>query len=191
MHSEDSARESDWYSVLDVGPGGSDAEITAAVERMSRRASVLANTAPHRSQELREIIRAIKRDLLSGPEARECYDLSRLKSTRPSPPSPSASAQAWPTAAPADQRSRPSSDPGVINAAGTGFGARIMSFLQTGWTCPACGQAAMPGDRFCKVCGTDIRPVAAASPASAETCAACGGTVLPGENFCTHCGVGQ
>src|SRR5438034_8618110 len=89
MHSAGPGKAPDWYAVLGVRPGAPAEEIAAAVERMSRQASALANTAPHRSQELRETTRAIKRDLLSGPEARQRYDLSRAE-RGPSPPPPAA-----------------------------------------------------------------------------------------------------
>jgi len=67
---------SDWYSVLRLSPAASADEIAVAVERLSRQASALAVTAPERSQQLREVTRAIKRDLLSGLEGRRRYDQS-------------------------------------------------------------------------------------------------------------------
>jgi len=226
MHSAAPGREPDWYAVLGLGPAASAGEISAAVERLSRQASALANTAPHRSQELRETTRAIKRDLLSGPEARQRYDLSRAE-RGPSPPAPATApakaAENWTAAAagppvkaaenwtataaagppvrapetwPATPAAGPPGAPSAGRAvnAGGGLGARIMRFMQTGWTCPACGQGAMPNDRFCTKCGAEIRSTAApaarapAAPAPAGTCAACGNALITGHDFCIRCG---
>ena len=245
MHSAAPGREPDWYAVLGLGPAASTGEISAAVERLSRQASALANTAPHRSQELRETTRAIKRDLLSGPEARQRYDRSRAE-PGPSPPVPAAppAPAAPPTPAPPAPAAPPAKAAGswaatagdapvkaaedwtataaagppppvrapdpwpggraagppgapptgrAVNAGG-GLGARIMRFMQTGWTCPACGQGAMPNDRFCTRCGAAIRPAAApaararAAPAPPEACAACGNALITGHDFCIRCG---
>jgi curved DNA-binding protein CbpA len=94
---------SDWYSVLGLSPAASADEIAVAVERLSRQASALAVTAPERSQQLREVTRAIKRDLLSGLEGRRRYD----QSLRPgaaaaqAPAAPPGMLPAGPPAAPA------------------------------------------------------------------------------------------
>jgi hypothetical protein len=66
--------EHDWYAYLRLSPDAPADEIERAVERLSRQASALAATAPERSHQLRETVRAMKRDLLSGPEARHRYD---------------------------------------------------------------------------------------------------------------------
>jgi ribosomal protein L32 len=177
--------ETDWYSVLGLGPSASAEEITTAVERMSRQASALANMAPERSQQLREVIRAIKRDLLSGAEARQRYDLTLV---RPAPaaapgPVPPALQTAFPS---------PPAPPPPAATQGAGLGSRFKRFMQTSWTCPACGEGAMPDDRFCKACGTKIAPPAAAArPAPAPEpsfCGSCGKRLDAHENFCTRCG---
>ena len=83
------AESNNWYAFLRLSPAAGEDEIQGAVERLSRQASALAVTAPERSQSLRETVRAIKRDLLSGPESRRRYDAShppRLPSARPGPP---------------------------------------------------------------------------------------------------------
>jgi predicted nucleic acid-binding Zn ribbon protein len=227
MHAAGPGKEPDWYAVLGLGPGAHTGEIAAAVERMSRQASALANTAPRRSQELREITRAIKRDLLSGPEARQRYDLSRAghgpsappsaapppaappPATAPPPtPPPAGAAESWTATAAAGAPVKAAEDWTATAAAGAphapsadramtaggGLGARIMRFMQTGWTCPACGQGAMPNDRFCTKCGAEIRPPAAPAArapavlAPAGTCAACGNALITGQDFCTRCG---
>jgi hypothetical protein len=70
-------QQPDWYEVLKLAPDAATEQIEAAVERLSRQATALAVTAPERSQRLRDQVRAIKRDLLSGPESRERYDTAR------------------------------------------------------------------------------------------------------------------
>ena len=65
---------SNWYDVLDLQMDASTAEISESAERLSRQAAAIANTAPERSQHLRDIVRAIRADLLSGPAARQQYD---------------------------------------------------------------------------------------------------------------------
>jgi hypothetical protein len=94
-------RQEDWHAYLGLSPQAPEEQIAQAVERLSRQAAALAVTAPERSQRLRDTIRLIKRDLLSGQENRQRYDLGLA-----------------------------------------------------GWTCPACGKEALPGDRFCTKCGT-------------------------------------
>lgn len=174
MPAVDPVKESDWYSVLGLPPQASTEQIRAAVEKMSRQASALANTAPHRSQELREITRAIKRDLLSGAETRQRYDLSRQD--RGTPPSA-------PPATPVPEAAVPSAAAGP---AGAGLGARLKRFMQASWTCPACGEGAMPNDKFCKACGTSITPPVVAR--GTYFCGTCGTPLRGQENFCNQCG---
>ena len=83
------AESNNWYVFLRLSPAAREDEIQSAVERLSRQASALAVTAPERSQSLRETVRAIKRDLLSGPESRRRYDASHPQRP-PSPPGPAA-----------------------------------------------------------------------------------------------------
>jgi hypothetical protein len=212
MHAFDPVKESDWYAVLGLGPQASAEEIGTVVERLSRQASALANTAPHRSQELREITRAIKRDLLSGTESRQRYDRSRPGSGVPAGPAGPAPARPTapppPAAFPAPAACRPPAAgppppgggpppavppapsaglPPVAGVApGAGFGARLKKFMQTSWTCPACGEGAMPSDRFCKACGTAITPPV--SRREAAFCGSCGTPFGGQENFCARCG---
>jgi hypothetical protein len=191
MHASDRVKESDWYSLLSLGPAASTEEISAAVERMSRQAAALANTSPHRSQELREITRAIKRDLLSGTENRQRYDQSLLD--RGAPPAPAAPppAPSGPTP-PAPTPSAPAPPPQArqagypANPALAGLGARLKKFMQTSWTCPACGEGAMPSDKFCKTCGTAITPPAVSR--AAQFCGSCGKPLASQEIFCSRCG---
>ena len=59
-----------------------------------------------------------------------------------------------------------------------------------GWTCPACGKEALPGDRFCTKCGTPIKPVQPeAAPARARpACVNCGSALTANDVFCSRCG---
>ena len=91
------AESNNWYAFLRLSPGAREDEIQSAVERLSRQASALAVTAPERSQSLRETVRAIKRDLLSGPENRRRYDAPRLQQrAAPASPMPAAGRQRQP-----------------------------------------------------------------------------------------------
>ena len=62
------------YEILGVGREASAETITEAAERLTRQASALANTAPERSQQLREHVRGAKERLLAGQEERLHYD---------------------------------------------------------------------------------------------------------------------
>lgn len=170
-----------WYAYLRVPPDATTEQIEQAVERLSRQASALAATAPERSQQLRETIRSIKRDLLTGPESRQRYDEPRAQ--RPGPPPP--------PAAPMPPAVRPA---GAAHS-GQGAGARLARFLRTGWTCPSCGKGAVPSEKFCTKCGTPIRPVQpeAASgrdrePSPRPVCQACANPLGPLDVFCSKCG---
>ena len=178
--------EHDWYAYLQLPLQASIRDVEQAVERLSRQASALATTAPERSQQLRETIRSIKRDLLSGPESPRSYDAPRVRDLAPPPP-PAATAIAPPPApataprrAPKHARPEPAapmppaptaytpmppsptpapmpSVPVGTAPPGQGAGSRLARFLRTGWTCPACGKGALPSDKFCTSCGTPIR----------------------------------
>jgi double zinc ribbon protein len=175
----------DWYAYLRLGREATTGEITSAVERLSRQASALAATAPERSQSLREAIRAIKHDLLSGPENRQRYD-ARLRETAHSGRNPAPAAPAGSAAA--------STAPGSVRA-GQGTGARLARFLRTGWTCPSCGRGAVPSDKFCTKCGTPIRPVHPDGSAGHDraarprpVCPTCANLLGPLDGFCSKCG---
>lgn len=179
---------SDWYSVLGLSPAASADEIAVAVERLSRQASALAVTAPERSQQLREVTRAIKRDLLSGLESRRRYDQS-LRPGGPAAPAPAAPPGAAPAAHPAPAT-------GATAPAVPDRRKRFVRFLQGAWTCPACGHDAMPGEQFCTKCGGRLRTATGddlpAGPGSGgarvPSCAACGAALGTDDRFCTHCG---
>jgi len=134
-------RQENWHAYLGLSPQVQEEQIAQAVERLSRQAAALAVTAPERSQRLRDTIRLIKRDLLSGQENRQRYDLGLAAAAGPAAPVPVAPA------------------PAFSGFGGEGVGSRIARFLRTGWTCAACGKEALPSDRFCTKCGTPIKPV--------------------------------
>jgi Double zinc ribbon len=181
----------DWYTYLRLRPEATTAEIEGAVERLSRQASALAATAPERSQSLRETIRGIKRDLLSGPENRRRYDERVRQPAWPTHP-PAAPAPAAPP-----RGSAASVLPGTMQA-GQGAASRLARFLRTGWTCPSCGRGAVPSDKFCTKCGTPIRPVQAETaaeqertPQSRPVCRNCANLLGPLDVFCSKCGTGR
>jgi hypothetical protein len=178
-------RLDDWYAYLRLSPGATTDEIESAVERLSRQATALATTAPERSQSLRETIRAIKRDLLSGPENRQQYDdrvwQSASPGRDPAPPPPALPPASFAVSG--------------ITRAGQGTGSRLARFLRTGWTCPSCGRGAVPSDKFCTRCGTPIRPVHPepgpgqdGTPRPRPTCQSCANLLGPLDVFCSKCG---
>lgn len=180
-----------WYTYLRLSPEVTTAEIEGAVERLSRQASALAATAPERSQSLRETIRAIKRDLLSGPENRRHYDERRRQRARPARPA-AAPMLGAPSAAAAPGASAAFVPPGTMRA-GQGTASRLARFLRTGWTCPSCGRGAVPSDKFCTKCGTPIRPVQPETSAEQERpsrplCRKCANLLGPSDVFCSKCG---
>ena len=187
-----SVTERDWYAYLHLPPEATTRDVEQAVERLSRQASALATTAPERSQQLRETIRSIKRDLLSGPEDAKRSDVPRVQDLAPPPPAtaiapPPAPAYAVPPPMP--------SAPAGITPPGQGAGSRLARFLRTGWTCPSCGKGAVPSEKFCTRCGTPIRPIrpeAASEPAHAPSprpfCPSCANPLGAMDVFCSKCG---
>jgi uncharacterized OB-fold protein len=57
---------------------------------------------------------------------------------------------------------------------------------EDGKTCPDCGLAYRPGDRFCVRCGAAL-PLPGAA-ADGRVCPACGAVVRGDELFCSRCG---
>jgi hypothetical protein len=177
-----------WYVMLGVTATAAVSEIVDAVELKSRQAAAMANTAPERSQQLREDIRAIKRDLLSGEVARRAYDASlQTQQTNAVPVPPAVPAQHVPNVPTPATAGR-----GAVSE-GRRRGNRFLQFLQTGWTCPACGEGALPSDKFCPRCGATIATPGGAPPTAAvigdrTACARCGVTLTADTRFCTGCG---
>jgi Double zinc ribbon len=189
--------EHDWYAYLRLPPEATAGDIEQAVERLSRQASALAVTAPERSQRLRETIRAIKRDLLSGPEGRARYDAPRSQRLAAPAPVPPAGAAAPPV--PTPPMPTTPAPPGIAPAppgpGGQGTGSRLARFLRTGWTCPGCGKGAVPSDKFCTKCGTPIRPIHPEAgsdrdraPRPRSVCPSCANPLGPLDVFCSMCG---
>lgn len=174
----------DWYAYLRLSPEATTEQIQQAVERLSRQATALAVTAPERSQLLRETVRSIKRDLLSGAENRQRYDVGRAAASQPAPQHvPSAQDTAPPQAEPIPVPPAPA-------FTGESVSSRIARFLRTGWTCSSCGKDALPSDKFCTKCGSPIKPVQPdTAPARARpTCGNCGAAVAAHDAFCARCG---
>jgi len=176
MHPPDAQRPADWYSVLGLDASATTEHIIAAVERLARQANALSLTAPDRARQLRDQVRAIKQDLLSGPEQRRQYD-RQLATPQAPPAGPAAGGH------PAAFSQQPQRG---------GLMARVTQFLQSGWTCATCGYGALPTDKFCPKCGGKIQPGIAPSAVSPEatpaSCSACGNAIAPGDLFCTKCG---
>jgi len=201
--------EKDWYAELRLPPDASTEQIREAVERRSRQGAALANAAPERSQQLRDQVRAIKRDLLSGDDARQAYDAARQ--VDPNPTSPVQQA-----AEPAPFWTRAASDetlqygyPGAQQQQEYPYSTeqqtygqpdnvarrpgRFLRFLQSGWTCPACGEGALPSDQFCARCGARLknggtyRPVTGAVD-HPDACPYCGTIATSNSRFCRICG---
>ncbi len=84
-------RTLDLYEILGEARDASEGAIRSAVERLTRQANAVANTAPERSQQLREHARAAKQALLSGAAARAAYDRSLVAAAIP-PTAPTAAA---------------------------------------------------------------------------------------------------
>lgn len=177
--SMDLMAEQDWYAYLRLSPDAATEEIEHAVERLSRQASAMAVTAPERSQLLRETIRAIKRDLLSGADSGQ----------RRHPPVPAPATSAPPAGPPPALAAN--AQPAPPGPAAPAASSRLARFLRTGWTCPECGKEAIPSDKFCTRCGSAIqafRPAADRTPSSRPACAACANPLGTQDVFCSKCG---
>jgi double zinc ribbon protein len=174
-------RQEDWYAYLNIATDAPTGQVEQAVERLSRQATALAVTAPERSQRLRDTVRAIKRDLLSGPEARAQYDANRDAAATPSPPPPPMPGSSGPGGGGLS---------GGAPGGGERISARIARFLRTGWVCAECGKGALPSDKFCTRCGTAIIPTRheTATPTTRVTCANCAASVGVNDAFCSRCG---
>jgi hypothetical protein len=166
-------QQEDWYAYLNIATDAPTEQVEQAVERLSRQAMALAVTAPERSQRLRDTVRSIKRDLLSGPEARTRYDAERDATAAPPPAPPS---QVQPIG-------------GGPSAGGERISARLVRFLRTGWTCAECGKEALPSEKFCTRCGTAITPTRhEGAPSTRVTCVNCAAPVGVNDAFCARCG---
>lgn len=195
-----SAAPGDWYSVLGLAPEATAEQITQAVERLSRQANALAVTAPERARLLRDQVRAIKQDLLSGAESRRRYDDAVIQRTIPTAPAVPVGPAGPPVEMPATPF-LPGPPPSPVNVTqGPGLMSRISKFLQTGWTCVGCGYGALPTDKFCPKCGNRVEagldggqqaggsPVGLAEKRRPATCSNCGVTTAPRDYFCKRCG---
>jgi hypothetical protein len=198
--------ERDWYAYLQLPPQASTSDVEQAVERLSRQASALAATAPERSQQLRETIRAIKRDLLSGPEGPRSYDAPRVRDV--APPSPPAATAMAPPPAPAPRRAPKHAKPepapvppAPAPAAHTPMPptpAPVQAMPAPTPPGPALVRAPMPAGPV--PAPMPSVPVESAPPSQGAgsrlarflrtgwTCPACGKGAVPSDKFCTGCG---
>lgn len=184
-----------WYDLLGVPADASDEQLTVAAEKLSRQAAALATTAPERSQRLRDTVRTIRADLLSGPAARAHYDARLATAPRSVPaaraPSPPPPPTPFPLAnSPIDAPPGPGPQrllDSVINGIGPAS-SRFRRFLQSGWTCPSCGADGGPADKFCGRCGAPMKDPVQVTPAR-STCPGCAAVLAPGDRFCSRCGV--
>lgn len=214
--SRDQSRDlRDWYALLGLSDDATERDLDIAIERLSRQSSALVNTAPERSQQLRDTVRAIRGDLLSGPEARQRYNervlASRRESVLPSPgesrppeyritpvlndrTGPPVAAQLGPVqesaaSASIDDANRPTSSvPNIIDAVASNIApvaSRFRRFLQTGWTCPSCSAEGGPEDQFCKSCGAAMKTE---STVLRRRCPQCATEVGISDRFCSRCG---
>ena len=185
-------QQEDWYGYLNIAPDAPAEQVEQAVERLSRQATALAVTAPERSQRLRDTVRSIKRDLLSGPEARARYDAARESAAASAPlPSPpvapppvappqvppppsftpaSATMPPPPTVVPPPPSYAPPMAPGSPTAAGP-YGSG-----------PAAGPGGGPGG------GERISARLVRFLRTGWVCAECGKEAVPSDKFCTRCG---
>jgi hypothetical protein len=177
----------DWYSLLGIPRDAPEDIIAGAIERLSRQASALATTAPERSQTLRETVRSMRRDLMTGTEARSLYDRTLISTSGPQPP-----ATGPPPVAPTTANPSPTGSlAAVVPPALLPLAKRFRQFLQTGWTCPLCGADGLPGDRFCTSCGAAMHESTGNvnrphdEPPSCQTCHE---AIQSDDLFCTRCG---
>lgn len=181
-------RHNDWYAYLGLPPEATAEDVQHGVERLSRQASALAATSPERSQQLRETIRAIKRDLLSGPDDRAAHEAARLPASAPAAPPPAAappgSFGAAPPASPV-----PPAPPVQSAAAMLGPGSDAPPAPAPAAPPPAApaGPGPLPPSPYAQV-GQAAMARLARFLRTGWTCPSCGKGGLPSDKFCTKCG---
>jgi hypothetical protein len=193
-------QQEDWYAYLNIATDAPTEQIEQAVERLSRQATALAVTAPDRSQRLRDTIRAIKRDLLSGPEARGRYDADRAAAAEsPQVPPPSATIPPPPTAVPPAPAYAPPPVAPTSPTAGGPYADGPTDGPNVGGPAagPGGGPAGGPGSARLAGGGWPGGGPGGGERISARlvrflrtgwTCAECGKEALPSDKFCTRCG---
>jgi hypothetical protein len=199
-------QDEDWYGYLSIAPDAPVEQIEEAVERLSGQAAALAVTEPERSQRLRDAIRSIERDLLSGPEARARHDAAReaaavppqvpppqvppppLPSTRavsiPPPPTVVPPPPSYPPPPPYPPPPMAPASPaaGGPYAAGSADGGSTSGGSAGGGS--TSGGAPARGPRG----GERIGARVARFLRTGWVCAECGKEALPSDRFCTRCG---
>jgi len=170
QHAADADRPASWYGVLGLNQDATSEQITAAIERMARQANALSITAPERARRLRDELRAIKQDLLSGAEQRQRYDQKLAEQTG----SRGSGLMAR-----------------VTKFLQTGWTCSTCGYgaLPTDKFCPKCGNRIEPG--LSRLQASDTRagqgpaPTVSANPA---ICTNCGAGIVAGNAFCIRCG---
>ncbi len=181
----------DWYAYLRLSPQAPTQEIEQAVERLSRQAAALAVTAPERSQLLRETVRSIKRDLLSGPESRQRYDAGLAAAAQQAVAPPQAQPQ---QAMPPVQQLAPPAQP--YPAPAQPYAAPAQPFPAAGMPAPyppgvpgpMPPSAPIPVPPAPAFAGEGMGSRIARFLRSGWTCTGCGKDALPSDKFCTRCG---
>jgi Double zinc ribbon len=201
-----SAPLQDWYEVLHVSPGADDRTIAAAAERLTRQSAALATTSPERSQQLRDIVRSIRGDLMAGPAARAHYDetLTASKATAFRQPPTEAARGAAPISLGPSSRPLPRFDPqtgaplaGAVDPASGSSHNRSVEVAgeaaPASWPTPFAAQPnaapARPNALDSVVNG--IAPLASRFRRFLQTgwrCPSCGVDGGPGDKFCSKCG---
>ena len=174
-----------WYDMLGVSVDAPEEQLRASTEKLSRQAAALATTAPDRSQQLRDVVRAIRTDLLSGPAARAQYDARLASAPRAESPTLEPAGRFPSAMTPAQSGSQRLID-SVVNGIGPAA-SRFRRFLQSGWTCPSCGLEGGPADQFCAHCGTPMKVAAQVRP-TRPICTNCAAAFSSNDRFCSHCG---
>jgi hypothetical protein len=191
-------QQEDWYAYLNIATDAPTEQVGQAVERLSRQATALAVTAPERSQRLRDTVRSIKRDLLSGPEARTRYDaeLNAAAATpevppSPVPPSPVPQSPVRPpepaTIPPPPSYSPSSFSPPPFSPPPIAQGSSPAAGGQPAAGPPASGSAGGPGGGRAAG-GEKMSARLVRFLRTGWVCGECGKEAVPSDKFCTRCG---
>ena len=191
-------QQRDWFEYLKVSPDATAEQVEQAVERLSRQAAALAVTAPERSQQLRDTVRAIKRDLLSGPESRARYEAALAAGPEAAVTIPPATAAPPVPLVPHGPEVPPPAAapwPAVPQGPAVPHGPAVPPPAAAPWPAvpqdPATPQApgAAPWPPAAAPGGVDgLGSRIARFLRTGWTCSSCGKEAMPSDKFCTKCG---